>query len=388
MPELPCKPHVAMGFSALATSAMGTLALGTLALMATLSLPAAAQNAPLPPPPTPPATSSTGPTSNTNAAPHPRSSSDDQSQDQSVETLKINVEVVQLFFNAKDKHGALIPNLTKDNFDLFEDGQQQTIKYFKAESDLPLTLGILIDTSYSQHLVLDMEKSVGGSFLESTLRAKDEAFVISFDVDINLMQDFTSSVSRLKRALNEAKINNGGVSCSGGPIGPQGPIPCPSTGPRGTTLYDAVYLASHDEFAHEVGRKAMILLTDGEDQGSRLKISDAIEAAQKADAICYVLLIADRGFAYGFGGYTGVSDMKKLTQETGGRVIEVGNKIEKLRQAFDQISQELRSQYNAGYVPTNTTRDGSFRRVEIKPKKGDYKIQARSGYYATPRHED
>src|SRR5260370_22318445 len=232
-----------------------------------------------------------------------------------------------------------------------------------------------------------MGKSGGGSVLESTRRGKDEAFVISFDGDINLMQDFTSSVSRLKRALNEAKIKNGGVSCSGGPIGPQGPIPCPSTGPRGTTLYDAVYLASHDELAHEVGRKAMILLTDGEDEGSRLKIKDAIEAAQKADAICYVLLIADRGF-YGFGGFHGGFEMKKLTQETGGRVIEVGNKIEKLRQAFDQISQELRSQYNAGYVPTNATRDGSFRKVKIKPKQRDYKIQAPSAYYSTPPHAD
>ena len=384
MPKLPCKPHLAMGFFALATSAMGTLALGAFALMATLLLPAAAQNVPLPPPPTPPAVSSTGPTSNTNSAPHTRSTSDDQSQDQSVETLKVNVEVVQLFFNVKDKHGALIPNLTKDNFDLFEDGQLQTIKYFRAESDLPLTLGILIDTSYSQLRVLDMEKEVGGSFLENTLRAKDEAFVISFGADIELEQDFTSSISRLKHALNETKMNSAAVTCSAGPIGPQGPIPCSSTGPRGTALYDAVFLASHDEFAHEVGRKAMILLTDGEDQGSKLKIKDAIEAAQKADAICYVLLIADRGITLGFGD----SEMKKLTQETGGRVIEVGNKIEKLRQAFDQISQELRSQYNAGYVPTNTTRDGSFRKVEIKPKQGDHKIQARSGYYATPRHEE
>ena len=133
----------------------------------------------------------------------------------------------------------------------------------------------------------------------------------------------------------------------------------------------------------------MILLTDGEDQGSRLKIRDAIEAAQKADAICYVLLIADRGF-YGFGGmgYSGDSDMKKLTAETGGRMIEVGNKIDKLRQAFDQISQELRSQYNIGYTPTNTNRDGGFRKVDIKSKQGDYKIQARSGYYAVPRRED
>ncbi|MBZ5654340.1 MAG: VWA domain-containing protein [Acidobacteriia bacterium] len=315
--------------------------------------------------------------------------SGDQSQGQEpLETLKVNVDVVQLFFNVKDKHGALIPSLTKTDFDVFEDGKPQTIKYFKAESDLPLTLGIMIDSSGSQQRVLQMEKEVGASFLENILRPKDEAFVISFDVDINLLQDFTNSVSRLRKALNSATINaGGGVGCAQGPIGPQGPIPCSSSGPRGTALYDAVYLASHDELSHEVGRKAMILLTDGEDQGSRYKIKEAIEAAQKADAICYVLLIADRGF-YGFGGYSGDSEMKKLSHETGGRVIEVGNKIEKLRQAFEQISQELRSQYNIGYTPTNSTRDGSFRKVEIKPKQAEYKIQARSGYYAMPRKDD
>ena len=328
--------------------------------------------------------------SKTAAAPPttPAATPSGQEQDESVETLKVNVEVVQLFFNVKDKHGALIPNLNKDNFDIFEDGKQQTIKYFKAESDLPLTLGIMIDSSGSQMRVLDMEKEVGGSFLENILRPKDEAFVISFDVDVTLLQDFTNSTSRLRHALNEAKINTGGVGCSGGPVGPQGPIPCSASGPRGTALYDAVYLASHDELSHEVGRKALILLTDGEDQGSRLKIKDAIEAAQKADAICYVLLIADRGFAYGFGGYSGDSDMRKMTQETGGRVIEVGNKIDKLRQAFDQIAQELRSQYNIGYTPTNAVRDGSFRKVEIKPKQTDYKVQARSGYYATAHAEN
>ncbi len=362
MPTLQCKPYLAAGVFALAIA---------------LSHAAAAQSTPaLDPPPAP--TSPAAPSSN---------NSNSQSQDQSIDTLKVNVEIVQLFFNVKDKHGALIPNLAKENFDIFEDGQPQTIKYFKAESDLPLTLGILIDSSGSQMRVLDMEKEVGGSFLESTLRSKDEAFVISFDVDITLLQDFTNSVSRLRHALNTAKINTGGFGCGGGPIGPQGPIPCGASGQRGTALYDAVYLASHDELSHEVGRKAMILLTDGEDEGSRLKIKDAIEAAQKADAICYVLLIADRGF-YGGMGYNGDSEMRKLTHETGGRVIEVGNKIEKLRQAFDQISQELRSQYNIGYTPTNTARDGSFRKVEIKPKQGDYKVQARSGYYATPRHED
>ncbi len=360
MPILHCKSRLATGVLGVAV-----FVLGTFALVTTLSLPTAAQNPSAPMPTLAP---------DANAQP----------QDQPVETLKVNVEVVQLFFNVKDKHGALIPNLNKENFDIFEDGQPQTIKYFKAETDLPLTLGILLDTSYSQYRVLDMEKEVGGSFLESTLRPKDEAFVISFGTDIELLQDFTSSVSRLRHALNDARMNGGGVSCAGGPLGPQGPVPCGSSGPRGTALYDAVYLASHDELSHEVGRKAMILLTDGEDQGSKLKIKDAIEAAQKADAICYVLLIADRGITLGFGD----SEMKKLTLETGGRVIEVGNKIEKLRQAFDQISQELRSQYNIGYVPTNTARDGSFRKVEIKPKQGDYKIQARSGYYATAHHED
>ncbi|MGA7289341.1 MAG: VWA domain-containing protein, partial [Terriglobales bacterium] len=295
-------PKVHGTHSAGTSLALAFFALMALALVTTLSVPLCAQNSQAPPPSTTPPSSSTGPTFNTDSDPNGRTSdqSQDQPQDQPAATVKVNVEVVQLFFNVKDKHGALIPNLAKDNFDIFEDGKQQTIKYFKAESDLPLTLGILIDSSGSQQRVLDMEKEVGGSFLESILRPKDEAFVISFDVDITLLQDFTTSVSRLRHALNEAKINTGGVSCAGGPIGPQGPIPCSSTGPRGTALYDAVYLASHDEFSHEVGRKAMILLTDGEDEGSRLKIKDAVEAAQKADAICYVLLIADRGF-YGFG---------------------------------------------------------------------------------------
>jgi VWFA-related protein len=332
---------------------------------------------------------SNAPTSNTSTEHVPDNSpTNDTPQDDTSTTLKVNVEVVQLFFNVKDKHGALIPNLPKDDFDIFEDGKQQTIKYFKAETDLPLTLGILIDSSGSQQRVLDMEKEVGATFLENILRSKDEAFVISFDIDINLLQDFTNSVSRLRHALNEAKINTGGVSCSGGPIGPQGPIPCSSTGPRGTALYDAVYLASHDELSHEVGRKAMVLLTDGEDEGSRLKIKDAIEAAQKADVICYVLLIADRGFYGGSLFYSGDAEMKKLTQETGGRVIDVGNKIDKLRKAFDDIAAELRSQYNIGYTPTNSARDGGFRKIEVKSKQGEYKIQARSGYYAAGRKEE
>ena len=306
-------------------------------------------------------------------------------QDQSVSTLKVNVNVVQLFFNVKDKKGALIPNLTKNDFQVVEDGKPQTIKYFTAESDLPLTLGILIDSSGSQQQVLEMEKEVGANFLNEILRPKDLAFVISFDVDSNLLQDFTNSPRLLRAALNSARINAPPSSCGGLPGQGGGPLPC-SSNPKGTVLYDTVYLASHDELAKEVGRKAMILLTDGEDQGSQYKITDAIEAAQKSDSICYVLLIADRGF-YGFGGYSGDREMKKLASETGGRVIEVGNKMEKLKEAFDQIAQELRSQYNVGYTPTNTALDGTFRKVGVQANKKDYKIQARTGYYAVAKKD-
>src|SRR6266478_3440796 len=302
--------------------------------------------------------------------------------DQSTETLKVRVNVVQLFFNVKDKKGALIPNQKKEDFEILEDGKPQTIKYFTAESNLPLTLGILIDSSGSQMRVLEMEKEVGGGFLNEILRPNDEAFVIAFDVNVDLLQDFTSDVRRLKAALNKAKINTGG---GGGSLPGLGGGPIPTSNPRGTLLYDAVYLAAHDELSHEVGRKAMILLTDGEDQGSQLRIRDAIEAAQKSDSICYVLLIADRGF-YGFGGYSGDSEMKKLANETGGRVIEVGNKFDKLKDAFEQIAKELRSQYNVGYTPTNNTQDGTFRKIELRSKQG-YKIQTRSGYYAIARKE-
>ena len=308
----------------------------------------------------------------------------DQDQNPS-ETLKVNVNVVQLFFNVKDKHGALIPNLTKDDFTIAEEGKPQTIKYFTAESNLPLTLGMLIDASGSQRNVLDMEKEVGGAFLKQILTDKDEAYVISFDISVDLLQDFTRDTHRLQAALDKAKINtdftSGGIPGMGG-----GPVPQHNS--PGTLLYDAVYLSAHDMLSKETGRKAMILLTDGQDEGSRLKIQDAIEAAQKADAIIYVLLCADRGFYGGFSmGYSGEGDMRKLTEQTGGRVINVGNKFDKLKEAFDQIAKELRSQYNIGYTPTNPNQDGTYRKIEIKNKE-NYKIQSRAGYYAIRKSEE
>ena len=313
-------------------------------------------------------------------AAQPASAGQQSSEDQKpTETLKVNVNVVQLFFNVKDKHGALIPNLKKEDFDIAEDGKPQSIKYFTAETNLPLTVGMVIDSSGSQRNVIEMEKEVGGAFLRQILTDKDEAFVISFDITVDLLQDFTRDVHRLQAALNKAKVNvdysSGGIPGMGGGPVPQGNAP-------GTLLYDAVYLSAHDMLSKEVGRKAMILLTDGQDEGSRLRIQDAIEAAQKADAIVYVLLCADRGFYGSFGmGYSGEGDMRKLTEQTGGRVINVGNKFDKLKEAFDQIAQELRSQYNIGYTPTNEKRDGSYRKIEIKNKE-NYKIQARAGYYA------
>ena len=315
------------------------------------------------------------------SAAQPPTSSEQKSDEsqQPIETLKLNVNVVQLFFNVKDKHGALIPNLTKNDFEILEDSKPQAIKYFTAESNLPLTLGILIDSSGSQINVLDMEKEVGGAFLKQILTDKDLAFVIDFNVDATLVQDFTRDVHRLQKALNSVKINSG-VTMPTLPGAGGGPVP--SAYSPGTVLYDAVYLSAHEVLAKEVGRKAMILLTDGQDEGSRLKIKDAIEAAQKADSIVYVLLCADRGFYGGMmGGYSGEGEMRKLTEQTGGRVINVGNKFDKLKEAFNQVAAELRSQYNIGYTPTNTKLDGSYRKLEIKNKQ-NYKIQARAGYYA------
>jgi len=299
-------------------------------------------------------------------------------QNEAVGTLKVQVDVVNVFFNVKDKKGLLIPGLAKDEFEIFEDGTPQTIKYFAAETDQPLTLGILIDTSPSQTRVLPMEQEVGAAFLSQVLRKKDLAFVISFDADVDLLQDFTNDPRQLRVALNRTKIGGGspqgGISSVPG-IG-QGPIPAGHDACC-THLYDAVYLAAKDRLSSEVGRKAMIILTDGEDEGSKLRPREAMEAAQKSDAMVYVLLIADRGMYQGFG----AGEMKKLAEETGGRVIDVGNKFEKLKQAFDQISAELRSQYNLGYTPTKTQHDGSYRKIEVKSKQG-YRVQARRGYYA------
>jgi VWFA-related protein len=304
-------------------------------------------------------------------------------EEESVATLKLNVNLVDLFFTIKDKSGNLVPHLTKDDCTVSEDKVPQKLKNFAAETNQPLTLGILLDTSGSQERVLPLEQDAGSQFLARVLKSKDEAFLLSFDVNVDLLQDYTNSSRLLARAMSKAEINTaGGNGGAGIPGAGGGTIPTVG-GPKGTLLYDAVYLASNQKLNQETGRKAMIILTDGDDQGSRTKINDAIAAAQKSNAIIYVILIADTGFYGNFGmGYYGYSAAKKMAEETGGRVINVGNNGNKLEAAFQQIEDELRTQYVASYTPSNAKLDGTFRHIAVECKGDGLKVQVRKGYFA------
>lgn len=293
-----------------------------------------------------------------------------QSGQQQPPVFRKQVNLVNVFFTVKDKHGALVPGLKQDEFQVLEEGKPQTIRYFAAESNQPLTLGILIDSSGSMQRMLPEEKVVAGDFLRQVLTDKDLAFVESFDVNVDLLQDLTNDVRLLRTGLERARINVGGGS-SGIPGIGQGPVPI--SHPKGTLLYDGVFLASDEILSKQVGRKAVVVLTDGVDQGSRMKLKESIEAAQKADVIVYVLLISDPGYG------SDPHDMGQMAEQTGGRMITVNNP-DKLNKAFSDISNELRSQYNIGYYPTNAKHDGSFRKIEVKAN--GYKIQARKGYYA------
>jgi VWFA-related protein len=300
-----------------------------------------------------------------------------------VATLKMNVNLVDLFFTVKDKNGQLVPHLTKADCAVSEEKAPQTLKSFVAETNQPLTLGILLDTSGSQQRVLPLEQDVGSQFLSRVLRAKDEAFLVSFDVDVDLLQDFTNSPRELAHAMSKAQINTAGGNGAGGIPGAGGGT-VPTVGsPKGTLLYDAIDLAATEKLNQESGRKAMIILTDGEDEGSRTKIGDAIAAAEKSNVIIYVILIADREFYGGYNfGYSGYSAAKRLSDETGGRLIDVGNNGKKLEEAFQQIEDELRTQYVASYTPSNAKLDGTFRRIAVQCQGDGLKVQVRRGYYA------
>jgi VWFA-related protein len=300
-----------------------------------------------------------------------------------VATFKVNANLVDLFFTVKGKNGDLIPHLTRDECAVTEDKTPQEFKSFTAETDLPLTLGILLDTSGSQQRVLPLEQQAASQFLEHVLRSKDEAFAASFDVNVDLLQDFTNSPHMLSRAMDKAQINIGGGSL--GPPG-LGGGPVPISNPKGTVLYDAIYQSATDKLNQETGRKALIILTDGEDEGSDHKIKDAIAAAERNNVIIYVILIADREMYWSQGeGYYGYSPAKQISDESGGRIIDVGNNGAKLQAAFQQIEDELRTQYLASYVPSNTKADGTFRHIGLEchgDQSESLKVQVRKGYYA------
>ncbi|MGA2908696.1 MAG: VWA domain-containing protein [Terracidiphilus sp.] len=299
------------------------------------------------------------------------------------ESLKVQVNLVDLFFTVKDKSGTLIPHLTRNECQVTEDKVPQTFKSFTAETDQPLTLGILLDTSGSQQRVLPLEQQAASEFFREVLRQKDEAYLASFDVNVDLLQDFTNSPHLLSRAMDKAQINIGGGSL--GPPG-LGGGPVPISNPKGTVLYDAIYESATQKLNQETGRKALIILTDGEDEGSDHKIREAIGAAEKNNVIIYVILIADREMYWSQGeGYYGYSPAKQISDESGGRIIDVGNNGAKLQAAFEEIEAELRTQYVASYTPSNAKEDGTFRHIglECKGDNGDnLKVQVRKGYYA------
>jgi VWFA-related protein len=292
--------------------------------------------------------------------------------------ITLNVNAVNLLGTVRDKHGNIIRNLTKDDFVLEQDGKPQTITYFAKESDLPLTLGLLIDTSMSQRRVLDQERTASRTFLDQILRVdKDRAFIIQFDREVTLLQDLTSSRQKLQAAIDQiaapqfSQASNGGSSGGGG----GGGRGSHGRGGGGTLLYDAVFLASDELMKKQQGRKAVIILTDGVDHGSKETLEEAIATAQRADTLVYCILFADKegyGNGGGFGGPhmgggmggrggrgggypprteeshpDGKKVLRQMSEASGGRFFEVSKK-EPIDKIYDAVDEELRHQYSLG----------------------------------------
>lgn len=298
-------------------------------------------------------------------------------QDQET-VIRVEVEEVNVTCSVRDRNGRLVGDLKKDDFSLREDGKPQEIKRFARDTDIPLTLGLLVDVSPSQGRLIETEKDAASQFFSDVLRPKDLAFLMTFGSEAELVQDLTGSAKLLRAGLDGLRVN-----ASVGGLHP-GPVPTASQ-PRGTILFDAVYLAANERLRGQVGRKAMVLITDGIDQGSRVKIQDAIRAAHMADAMVYAIDYYDPGFynrggGWGYGGGAD-SDLRKMAEETGGRVFKVDRK-HRLSDVFRELQEELRSQYSLTYTPTNTARNGEFRKIEIKAREGELKVQARKGYFA------
>jgi VWFA-related protein len=342
--------------------------------------------------------------------------------------IAIQVKTVSVLATVRDKHGKIVSTLTKDDFTLDEDGRPQTINYFARESDIALRLGLLVDTSLSQRNVLDQERSASYSFLDHLLReGKDLAFIIHFDKDVELLQDFTPARPKLQAALQSLQTpqfsggraggnngGNGGGGSSGGSGGGPNDNSNGGSGGRGqghrgagTLLYDAIYLASDELMGKQQGRKALIILSDGVDRGSKETLTAAIETAQRSDTVIYSILFKDeenhgypgggmmspRG-GYGGGGHHGGGrypqeerpDGKKILQQiskaTGGRLFEVSKK-ETVEKIYAEIEEELRNQYSLGYTPDQDTGAG-YHKIQLATKNKDLAMQSRDSYYSSP----
>jgi len=293
-----------------------------------------------------------------------------QNQGQAPPVIKTEVTLVNLFATVRDKNKHVITDLKQEDFKIFEDNHEERVAFFSKEMALPITIGLMLDTSGSEQNNLGAIQDAGSRFLHRVLRKGDEAMVLSFDSDVDLLSDFTDDRSQLDRAISKARINipgGGMIAGNPGPVGGQQIT--------GTALYDAIYLACGEKLNGEAGRKAVIIVTDAEDEGSKVKLEEAIEAAQRTDTVIHILLVVDPRY----GGNPSVAH--KLADETGGRMISVRGE-KNLEEAFDQISEELRSQYTLGYYPTNNTKDGKFRKIRVEMSNHDLKVLARKGYYA------
>lgn len=291
--------------------------------------------------------------------------------------IKVDVDLVNLLFSVRDKKGTYQPNLTKDDLEFYEDGKKQEVKYFTRETDLPLTIGLLIDVSRSQESLIEEERRASYTFFSQVLRKKDMAFIISFGFDTEELQDYTSSLSLLQKGLGALRLNAGVSGMS-----PTGTTVPSASANRGTVLYEAVWLAATEKLRSEVGRKVLVIITDGVDVGSRIKIEKAIEEAHRSDTLIYSILFEDpRYTSWQFGGASGEGAMRRMSDETGGRVFRV-DRHNSLQDIYKTIQEEMRSQYAAAYTPTNGSKDGTFRRTEVRAKNKDLKVQVRKGYYA------
>lgn len=317
------------------------------------------------------------------AKPRPK---EDEGPIQGDEVIRVETNLTNIFFTAEDKQRRFIDTLKQDDIRVLEDGKPQEIFTFQQNTDLPLSVAVLIDTSGSEERTLPVEKSAAREFLETVLRpGKDEAAVVSFTGEVTLEQGFTGSIERLRRAIDRVEFVppagyvGGGIVVTGTPpISGQNQILASST-----AIWDAVWVTSEEVLGEsaENTRRAIILLTDGEDTISQKKMHDAIERAQKAEALIYAIGIGDR---YSFGIDEGA--LRKVTGQTGGRAYFPHNERE-LRDAFNQIQHDLRSQYLLAYSPSNKARDGLFRRIQIEVvnpdlRKQNMKLNYRQGYFA------